>query len=525
MSPEEKSIRNKLKASYPEFAAQNLKLRTKAGKLEKFKLNVAQQYIHSRLEAQKAETGRVRALILKARQQGVSSYVTGRFYHRAIHWRGTQVFILTHEQDATDNLFGMVERFHKFNHPAWKPVTGAANAKELSFPQIDSGYSVGTAGARAVGRSKTVQLFHGSEVAFWPNAAEHFAGVGQTVPDLPDTEMILESTANGIGGEFHERWQMAERGEGDFIAVFCPWYWSDEYRRPVPPGWVMTEEEQEYRLQYNLPYEAMVWRRAKLAELKDPLLFRQEYPASAPEAFQATGHDAFIKSELVLAARKRSCDPIGSLIIGVDPARFGDDSFAVVARQGRKVLWVERKHRIDTVDGANWVKGIIDRDRPARVFIDVGGQGAGVVDILKDYGEPYAKLVDAVSFGGSPQDLPKTNDRGDVIPGPRNRRAEMWLRMKEWLDDEGGADIPDDDALHADLVAPGYKYDMRQYLLLESKEDIRKRGLKSPDSGDALALTFSSPVAAPPISTETKRWRPWEGRKNRRTGHASAWGR
>jgi hypothetical protein len=87
----------------------------------------------------------------------------------------------------------------------------------------------------------------------------------------------------------------------------------------------------------------------------------------------------------------------------------------------------------------------------------------------------------------------------------------MWMRSRDWLEEEGGADIPDDDALHADAVAPGFKYDMRQYLLLESKEDIRKRGLKSPDGWDAIALTFASPVASPSRVRESDReWRRWQ---------------
>jgi hypothetical protein len=212
------------------------------------------------------------------------------------------VFILTHEQDATDNLFGMVDRYHQHN-PLVKPSTGAANAKELYFDKLDSGYSVGTAGSKAVGRSKTVQLFHGSEVAFWPNAPTHFAGVVQAIPDLPDTEIILESTANGVGGEFHERWQQAEAGIGDYIAIFVPWFWSDEYRRPVPDDFTLDDEEREYAELHGLDLEQMAWRRAKIAELKDPLLFKQEYPATAAEAFQTTGHDSFIKPR-VLKARK-----------------------------------------------------------------------------------------------------------------------------------------------------------------------------------------------------------------------------
>jgi hypothetical protein len=496
------------KDDFLKFAAECLVLKTKAGTLERFKINTAQRYIHDRLEKQRAETGKVRALILKARQQGVSTYVGARFFHRTQFFMGTQVFILTHEQDATDNLFNMVDRFHKYMNPEERLKAGASNAKELSFPAADTGYSVGTAGTRAVGRSKTLQLFHGSEVAFWPNAADHFAGVVQALPDLPDTEAILESTANGIGGEFHERWQQAEAGVGDYVPIFVPWFWSDEYRREPSVGFELTADEDRIARIYGLTLPQMAWRRAKVAELKDPNLFAQEYPSTAAEAFQATGHDSFIPSRLVLDARKRQCEALGSLVIGVDPARFGDDAFAIAWRTGRRVEKVERRYRLNTVEGANWVKSIIDQYTPRAVFIDVGNMGAGVIDILRDFGEPYSEVVISVNFGGAVQDQPKTNERGEVVPGPKNRRAEMWQRSREWLEDEGGADIPDDDALHADAVAPGFRYDMRQYLLLESKEDIRKRGLRSPDGWDAVALTFASPVSMPARATnEDREWR------------------
>jgi len=508
MDQEEYEVRQKLKTDFEHYAPRCLKLRAKTGAIEPFKLNSVQSYVHKRLEQQLKETGKVRALILKARQQGISTYIGGRFYWRSTHRFGCQVFILTHEQPATDNLFGMVERYHKHNNPLVKPSTGASNAKELYFDKLDSGYSVATAGSKAVGRSKTTQLFHGSEVAFWPNASSHFAGVGQTVPDLPDTEIILESTANGVGGEFHERWQQAEAGVGDYIAIFIPWFWSDEYRRPVQPGFQLTQEEAEYAEMHKLDLEQMAWRRAKIADLKDPLLFKQEYPATAAEAFQTTGHDSFIKSELVLKARKTECEPFGSLIIGVDPARFGDDAFAIAWRQGRKVIKIERKYKLNTVAGANWVKSVIDQDKPDRVFVDVGGLGAGTVDILLDFGEPYSKLVEPVNFGSAPQDLPRFDpETGKSSIECKNRRAEMWKRSRDWLEDVGGADIPDDDALHVDACAPGYRYDLtNQALVLESKEDIRKRKLRSPDGWDAVVLTFASPVK-PKVDTSSQKHR------------------
>lgn len=494
ISDREKAIRRKLRDDFPHYAAKCLKIRTKGGSVEALNLNAAQIYLHSKLEEQKATTGKVRALVLKGRQQGISTYVGGRFYHRVTHSRGKRVFILTHEQDATNNLFGMVERYHEHCPQLVRPVTGAANAKELAFPGLDSGYAVGTAGAKAVGRSQTVQLFHGSEVAFWPNAPTHFAGVVQAIPDLPETEVILESTANGVGGEFHERWQQAEAGIGDYIAIFIPWYWQPEYSRPVPDGFTLDEEEAAYQEAYGLTLGQMVWRRAKVAELKDPTLFKQEYPATASEAFQMTGHDGFIKPEPVVKARKAELEGIGPLIIGVDPSRFGDDRFSIAWRRGRKVLKRESKTKLDNVAGANWVKQIIDVDKPDKVFIDVGGQGAGVYDILNSWGDPYSEVCEAVDFGGSPQAMDIILPNGETRPGPRNRRAEMWMRSRDWLDEPGGADIPDDDSLQTDACGPEYRYDANQYLLIESKEQMRKRGVRSPDEWDAVVLTFAAPV-------------------------------
>lgn len=494
LTSRERAIRRRLRDDFRHYAAKCLKIRTKGGKIEPLALNQAQFYLHGRLEAQRERTGKVRALVLKGRQQGISTYIGGRYYWRASHSRGVRVFILTHEQDATNNLFGMVERYHSHCPALVKPATGAANAKELSFEALESGYAVGTAGAKAVGRSQTVQLFHGSEVAFWPNAKTHFAGVVQAIPDLAGTEIVLESTANGVGGEFHERWQQAEAGIGDYEAIFIPWFWQNEYRRDVPAGFALDEEEQAYADAHKLSLEQMAWRRAKIAELKDPLLFKQEYPATADEAFQMTGHDSFIKADKVLAARKATHEGIGPLVLGVDPARFGDDRFSIAWRKGRKVSKLESRSKIDTVAGANWVKQIIDADNPARVFVDVGGVGGGVVDILHSWGGKYLELVTPINFGSEPQEPHVLLPDGTKSAGPRNRRAEMWSRSKDWLNEPGGADIPDVDSLQADACGPGYSYDVNQRLQLESKEHMRARGVRSPDEWDAIALTFAEPV-------------------------------
>src|SRR5436190_2503393 len=218
-----RAIRLKLRNDLPHYAFNCLKIRTKAGAICSLAFNRAQRFIHQRLEAQRAQTGKVRALILKGRQQGCSTYVGARFYHRATHSKGLRSFILTHEDAATQNLFEMVNRFHEHCPADVRPSTGAANAKELNFDLLDSGYKIGTAGTKGVGRSSTIQLFHGSEVAFWPHAETHAAGILQAVPDEPGTECILESTANGIGNFFHQTWREAESGTNEYIAIFVPW--------------------------------------------------------------------------------------------------------------------------------------------------------------------------------------------------------------------------------------------------------------------------------------------------------------
>ena len=482
MDDREREIRQKLKDDLPHYASRCLTIKPKAGKLCRLSLNRTQHFLHDRLEEQRRKTGKVRALVLKGRQPGISTYVGARFYHRVTHHEGLGVFILTHEQKATDNLFAMVQRYHEHCPELVRPSTGTANAKELNFDRLDGGYQVATAGAKATGRSRTIQLFHGSEVAFWPFAEDHAAGVIQAVPDLPDTEIILESTANGIGNYFHKQWQLAEAGKSEFVAVFIPWYWHEEYRSPVPEGWTASEEEREYADAYGLDDEQLVWRRNKIASLGEDWLFKQEYPANAQEAFQTSGDESYIKPQAIMRARKATAEPYGSKVGGLDVARYGDDSSALYIRQGRVAHRYGRWQKKSNMEIAAFAIQAIEEEGLDRLFIDVGG-GAGVVDRLEELG--YGDRIEAVNFGESALDPDRYS----------NRRAEMWGECKGWLGEQP-AQIPDDDVLHGDLAGPTYTYDSNQRLRLEKKDDMKKRGLRSPDDGDALVLTFAAPVVA-----------------------------
>lgn len=461
------------------FAPSVLRIIPKSGGVPvPFGLNEAQRFLHRKLEEQRIATQKVRAIVLKGRQQGISTYTEGRYYWRLSHLSGKRAYILTHEQPATDNLFGMVERFWENAPPEHRPHLGASNAKELVFDLLDSRYTVATAGAKGTGRSATAQFFHGSEVAFWPHAKTHLAGIGQTVPDLPDTEIIYESTANGTANVFHELWQAATRGESEFMPVFIPWFWQGEYRKVAPAGMELDDEEEEYRDAYGLDLDQMAWRRNKIATdfSSDVSLFDQEYPASAELAFASSSPRALIKATLVAAARRaRGVEALGPRIMSVDPAEYGDDSTSVMLRQGRVARRLGRWNGLGTMETVGKVSLIADKEKPSCICVDATGVGTGVADRLKELGYPVIR----VHFGESPRD-----DKKYV-----NCRDEMWGEMKDWLTD-APASIDDDDSLASQLTSVQYGYDSKRRVKLEPKEKMKDRGLKSPDDADALALTF-----------------------------------
>lgn len=173
------------------------------------------------------------------------------------------------------------------------------------------------------------------------------------------------------------------------------------------------------------------------------------------------------------------------LIMAVDVARYGDDETVICFRRGRDAYsepWVFLS-KLDTMEVAARVAHHFDRTRPNALFVDETGVGAGVVDRLKQLGYP----VLPVNFGAKPD--------GMTDAKVANKRAEMWVRMREWLN--GVVGIPDDPQLAAQLTAVEYKHDANNAILLEKKEDMKRRGLPSPDRADALAITFAFPVMVP----------------------------
>ena len=495
MTEDDKRILLRLRTDFAHYSKKCLHIRNKSGGvLSPFVFNKAQKHINDIVKQQKLATGKVRVIIMKGRQQGCSTYVEGRFYWLCTNYFGMRAFILTHDIDATNNLFDMAKRYHENCPDVVRPALLASNAKELLFDGIDSGYKLGTAGNKAVGRSSTIQLLHGSEVAYWPHAAEHAKGIMQAVPNEKGTEIFIESTANGLGNYFHEQWQLAESGRSQFINIFLPWWWQNEYNIYVShcnndyDDFKLTDEETELKLLYGLSNSNLNWRRNKIIELSvggadGTKAFMQEYPCNSTEAFQTSGEDTYIMPSIVMVARKANAEKYGGVIVGVDPARFGDDRTSIIRRANRCAYGLESYTKKDTMEVVGIVHRIIVNEHPFKVCIDIGGLGAGIFDRLCELG--HRDCCIAVNGGATPLNQKKYY----------NKRAEMWGEMNAWLHEQP-ATIPDSDSLHADICGIKYKIDSNSRVVLEKKEDMKKRGLRSPDEAEALALTFCVPSSA-----------------------------
>lgn len=193
--------------------------------------------------------------------------------------------------------------------------------------------------------------------------------------------------------------------------------------------------------------------------------------------FPRAGSNQFIGSDIVeqkIAAEGYESQP---RILGVDVARFGDDQSVLSKRQGRKVFPLTKFRELDTMQLADKVVEVIEEWSPEAVVIDGVGVGAGVVDRLKQLG--YGRLITELNGGSSPND-PVTY---------YNKRAELWGLMRDAL--KAGLELPDDRELRDELIGPEYGFTAKQQIQLEKKEDMKKRGLSSPDCADALAMTFA----------------------------------
>lgn len=300
------------------YAKNNLWIKDKDAQIVPFVPNIAQKELIDRVLTLLVEGKPVRVIILKARQMGLSTAVEALIYWWTSTHKNITAAIIAHEDVASKNLYNMFKRYYDNSNPLFKPSRKYDTRSDLSFAREDAdGNQIGlnsviktaTAKNTSAGRSDTIQLLHGSEVASWDNGEELVASLLQTVPVRPGTMIFLESTAEGRGNYFYKEWQNSVKGDTVFEPFFFPWWIQDEYEMPGDDVKTFTPEEQDivnmmlegikignniYKYEMDRIQAKIRFRRYKEREFTaTPERLLQEYPSTPHEAFIASGQTVF----------------------------------------------------------------------------------------------------------------------------------------------------------------------------------------------------------------------------------------
>jgi len=259
---------------------QNLRIRTKDRENIPFLLNPVQlEYCRRRTQ---------RDMILKARQMGMTTVISGLFFADTILHPNTTSVMAAHDADSTEMIFRIVMHFWEQLPARVRERAGAprfANRREFFWPELGSSFYVKTAGSSDAGRGLTINNLHCSEIAFWREPEESLTSLLETVPI--GGRVVWESTPNGAGNFFHEEWSRAKDGESNYRSHFYPWWWDPQYRIG---GEVLTDlSGDELRLmdEHGLDDGQIRWRRMKQAEPGGR--FAQEYPEDDVSCFLVSG--------------------------------------------------------------------------------------------------------------------------------------------------------------------------------------------------------------------------------------------
>ncbi len=402
-----KSKRIRLAQDYLYYAPLCHKITNKAGQLVPFKLNESQLYVHDLLEKELKRKGYVRAIMLKCRQWGGSTFVESWFYHKISYRKGKRAVIMTEADLSRDNLFNMVKTFHENAPKPVRPQTRASNEKALIFDTpkgspvrgLKSRYDVKTCESKG-GLGITTHFIHLSEYAFFKDSALNtVAGLLESVPSeypaILGTQIIMESTANGVGGIFYNTWKESEKQEAEgkdpeYLRIFIPWFYHSEYHKTLNKKQLqeikesLTDEE-EWLLKQECPngkmvsYRQLAWRRWKVSTMAAPMgftkeeFFKQWYPATAEEAFIYSGKQVFPISD-IKKAEDECYTPLYVGDFNMHTGRFE------TAEKGMLKIWEKPKPGCKYVVGADVAEGLVNGDF----------SGA---DVLKlPYGQQVAQL-------------------------------------------------------------------------------------------------------------------------------------
>ena len=238
----------------------------------------------------------IRIIVLKGRQLGISTVTQAMLFLWGFMFPGSNNLVMSKDREGSEGLFEMAKLMWDLWIYRCLFSTTRSSTRRMSWGETLSNFRVESAKGKEVGRGSTLQAVHGSEVAFWDNAEELMPALMNAIPNRHGTVIILESTANGVGGFFYDEWMKAIRGESDFTPLFFPWFKHHEYtiRNTTLTDNQLTSTERQLRDSFGLTLGQLAWRRRKIREMNgEEDKFKQEYPCTWMEAFLATGDNVF----------------------------------------------------------------------------------------------------------------------------------------------------------------------------------------------------------------------------------------
>lgn len=290
-----------------------LVIRNKRGKVIPFILNDVQRRVQEKKREAIAKGRPARFLVLKSRRMGITTLEQAlNFWTVAMH-PNRQVLTLAHRSESTEKIFRISNFFYEKITPQWRPQRlTKQNKRDINLPLMNSLFYIDTAGSRGIARGDTLQRVHWSEVAWTKGGVQDQANILDGLTEAcSEGEIVLETTANGVGDLFHSLWLEATMGESEWTPIFVPWWedrsyrvpLSDEERREIAASY--TDEEKALVKVHNLIPEQIAWRRKKKKGVR---LFAQEYPEDATTCFLVSG-TRFFDALIIEAIIKRTPGP------------------------------------------------------------------------------------------------------------------------------------------------------------------------------------------------------------------------
>lgn len=296
-----------------------LKIKDKKARIVPFTINDSQDRLnkiindHYSKHPNPDERPTLYVIILKARQQGMSTFTEG------VYFKGITLglpndnpfnkvaMIVSYDDDSANTINDMARRYLQYLPDVIKPMNRPIRGKGIFFenpnreefktkPGLQSKFLIDTANNKNAGSGYTINYLHISELAKWQDAETTMTSLLQAVPDY-NAIVIVESTAMGVGGYFYDLWMKAEQGKNNYVPLFIPWYEHKEYVTPLASGEVLHLDDTEEHLRelYGLSDQQVKWRRKTISDKLngDSEKFKQEYPSNAMEAFLTSGRPRF----------------------------------------------------------------------------------------------------------------------------------------------------------------------------------------------------------------------------------------